>query len=83
MAGHTQCQCGDLASWASDPGVPYGFDVQSGKYYLRLSPAVAVADVYCHWCGATFPSNGPKACHVANADSWRSASKTLPCRLKS
>jgi hypothetical protein len=40
--------------------VPYGFDPQTGKYYLKLSPTVVVADVYCHWCGGHGPFKWPK-----------------------
>ena len=61
MAGHVQCQCGSLAKWATDPTVPYGCDPVPGRYFLKLSDTVIVADGYCVLCGGHvgFPKGLP------------------------
>jgi hypothetical protein len=60
MSAHVQCQCGHLAQYANDPGTPYNYDPATDTYSLKLSDAVIVADVYCHWCGGHPPFKHPK-----------------------
>ena len=58
MASHIQCQCGKLAKYAADPGVPYHYDAGTDTYSLELSDKVVVADTYCHLCGGLAFKNG-------------------------
>jgi hypothetical protein len=60
MSTHIQCQCGNLAEWVSDPGIPYVYNPHTDSYFLKLSDTVLIPDVYCHFSGGHVPFHFPK-----------------------
>jgi len=83
MTATTKCQCGQLAKWAGEPGVPIEFDPQTGTYVLKLSDTVVVPDPYCVFCGGHVPFHRPKNlpfCQCKLLETWEK-DPTLPIEI--